>query len=353
MIKYSKYLLLFFLGFIYSHIYDGSKLNFYYSGYTNVYAINRISTQSLIKTPFKLLSFDMGLDYQNFSFNTKMGLEHKLKTDQWWDLSGTNVDYRLDFREYYITYFPSFGEISIGKKIHAWGAVDASSPLDVLNPIDYYYLFTDTDETKIGRESITLDLFPSDDMKIHLLVMSNHIVNNIPQNDPDFPITLPASPQSYQMLDQSELNQPIEFGGYIHTSFSDMDWTLSYFSGYDRNFNLYGAKIYFSDTNESITVTDTIFSYRKTDMIGLSNVSFIGDITLRSDFSFFNTDDGDYNFDNREYQGRDPLYYEEFLAFPDTAGINQYFDFHGQYYQYSFQLEYGLPYDIDLVAQIF
>jgi len=357
-----KYYFLVLIINICSLYYALSDISFSYSGYTNLYAINRIDDGSVIKLPFRLLSSDFNINYINFSINAKWGLEHKIKSfntgqpfsDLAYDLVSTdNVDYKGDFREYYLSYFPSFGEIKLGKQIHAWGATDVSSPIDVLNPIDYYYLFTDTDETKIGRESVTLDVFPFDDIKIHLLVMPNHVVNNIPENDPDFPITLPASPQSYQMLEQSELNHLIEFGGYIQTSFSDMDWTLSYFSGYDRNFNLYGAKIYFSDTNESITVTDTIFSYRKTDMIGLSNVSFIGDITLRSDFSFFNTDDGDYNFDNREYQGRDPLYYEEFLAFPNTSGINQYFDFHGQYYQYSFQLEYGLPYDIDLVAQIF
>ena len=357
-----KYYFLVLIINICSLYYALSDISFSYSGYTNLYAINRIDDGSVIKLPFRLLSSDFNINYINFSINAKWGLEHKIKSfntgqpfsDLAYDLvSPDNVDYKGAFREYYLSYFPSFGEIKLGKQIHAWGATDVSSPIDVLNPIDYYYLFTDTDETKIGRESVTLDIFPFDDMKIHLLVMPNHVVNNIPENDPDFPITLPASPQSYQMLEQSELNHLIEFGGYIQTSFSDMDWTLSYFSGYDRNFNLYGAKIYFSDTNESITVTDTIFSYRKTDMIGLSNVSFIGDITLRSDFSFFNTDDGDYNFDNREYQGRDPLYYEEFLAFPNTSGINQYFDFHGQYYQYSFQLEYGLPYDIDLVAQIF
>ena len=346
MSKYSKYFFLFFLGFIYSHNYDGSKLNFYYSGYTNVYAINRISDQSLIKTPFKLVNYDMGLDYKNFSFKTKIGLEHKLKTSNWWDISDNNVDYSLEAREYYLSYFPSFGEISIGKKLHAWGAVDAGSPIDVLNPIDYYYLFTDSDETKIGRESISLDLFLLNDFKINLLIMPNHIANNIPKNDPDFPITLPATVEDYQFLN---MDNPIEYGGYIQKSFSNMDWTAYYFSGYDRNFNLYGANV-FMDNFDINSVTDTIFSYRETEMLAISNVSFINDITLRADFAYFKTDAGDTEIESRPYAGQDIL--SEFIDF-NTLTATNYFDISAKYYQYCIQLEYGLPFEIDLTTQLF
>ena len=339
--------------------------HFDYSGYSNIYAINKTSNQSLIKLPFRLLSYDFSISElnqkDNFSIKGKWGIEHKIKSfdkatlpKMLYDLvSFENVDYSVEFRELYFSIISPVSELRIGKQIYAWGAVDASSPIDILNSIDYYYLFTDTDETKIGRESISLDLFLSDNIKIHLLAMPNHIINNIPNNDPDFPIELPASPKNYQMLEQSELDKPIEFGGYVQTSLPNMDWTLSYFSGYDRNFNLYGSKVYFSDLNETITVIDTIFSYRKTEMFSLSNVSFIGDFTFRSDLAYFATDDGDYNIDNRGYYGKDILYFDENLAFPDTARVTQYFNFHGQYYQYSVQLEYGLPYNIDWVAQIF
>ena len=98
------------------------------------------------------MSYDFAADYKNFSFKTKFGVQHKIKSfnsslplsDIMYDLVSTNnVDYTFDFREYYLTYFPSFGEIKLGKQIHAWGAVDGNSPIDVLNPTDYYYLFTD------------------------------------------------------------------------------------------------------------------------------------------------------------------------------------------------------------------
>ena len=74
-------------------------------------------------------------------------------------ISNNNVDYKTEFRELYLSFFPSFGELKFGKQLHSWGSVDINSPLDILNPTDYYYLFTDSDETKIGRESIVLDLY--------------------------------------------------------------------------------------------------------------------------------------------------------------------------------------------------
>ena len=75
------------------------------------------------------------------------------------------------------------------------------------NQIDYYYLFTDIDETKIGRESVVLDYYHSDNLKFQYIYIPQHTPNNIPANDPDFPLTLPASVQDYQFLDQQKIFQ--------------------------------------------------------------------------------------------------------------------------------------------------
>ena len=370
--RYPVVLIMIFCLFGYSY----SNINISHSGYTNLYAINRIDDGSVIKLPFRLLNYDLNINYIDFNIKAKWGLEHKIKSfnagqpfsDLVSDLISTNnVGYTSDFREFYFSYFPSFGELKIGKQIHAWGATDISSPIDVLNSIDYYYLFTDTDETKIGRKSLQIDFYLNQ-FKLGFLFMPNHIINNIPDNDPDFPITLPATPQSYQMIDQPDLSDAFEFGAYFQASTDNADWIFSYFSGYDHNFNLYGSNVWQNTLGaDNLQVIDTIFSYRQTDMYGFSNVSFIGDITLRSDFAFFMTDDGDYNIDERSYQGKnsvmDTAYYfaeqdtyynyREINGFPEAPEYIQYFNFHGSYYQYAVQLEYSLPYEIDLITQIF
>ena len=349
-----KYYRLLLILFFYLFSFSYSNISISQSGYTNLYAINRINDGSVIKLPFRLFSLDFNIDYMNFSINAKWGLEHKIKSfntrqpfsDLAYDLvSPDNVDYKSDFREFYLSYFPPFGEIKLGKQIHAWGATDVSSPIDILNSIDYYYLFTDTDETKIGRNSLVMNLY-LEPIKIELLIMPNHIPNNIPNNDPDFPITLPTSVQDYQFLD---MDNPIEYGAYIQNSMNNMDWTFYYFSGYDRNFNLYGANI-FSDEFDVNTVTDTVFSYRKTEMYALSNVSFIGEATLRADLAYFNTDAGSQSISDRAYYGQDPI--SNFLDFSNNIA-SSYFNISGKYYQYNIQLEYPLPFDIEFTSQIF
>ena len=343
------YLLLAFFVFGYS-------TNIDYSGYTNLYGINRISNGSVIKLPFRLFSYDFSVNYENFSIHTKWGVEHKIKSFNsnqplnhlMYDLiSSHNVDYKADFREYYFSYFPSFGEIKLGKQIHAWGAVDIGSPIDILNPIDYYYLFTDADETKIGRESLTMDLY-FDPIKIGLIFMPNHIPNNIPTSDPEFPIALPTTIENYQIF---EIEDAIEYGGYIQSSFNTMDWTAYYFSGYDRNFNLHGSSVFQNETN-SDSVIDTIFSYRQTEMLGLSNVTFLGGLTLRSDFAYFQTNADNSSIENRPYAGTDILVQFGLETYPNYL-TSKYFNIGAEYYQYSIQLEYELPYEIELTTQLF
>ncbi len=331
---------------------------FDHSGYTNIYAINKISNKSLIKLPFRLLSYDFSIskfnEGDNFSIKGKWGLEHKIKsfnskgsiTDILYDLTSTqNVSYTSEFREFYFSIIKMSSELRIGKQIHAWGSVDANSPFDFLNPIDYYYLFTDSDETKIGKFSLLLDLYLKN-FKFQFLIMPKYISNNIPSSDPNFPLTLPSTVEDYQFLDQSK--SP-EIGIHIQQSLSNMDWSIYYFSGYDRNFNLYGANVFLDDFDIN-SVTDTVFSYRKTEMLGLSNVLFINDFTLRSDLAYFKTSSGYDSIESRQYLGSAPI--SEFLNF-DNLAATSYFDISGEYYQYCLQLEYGLPLDINFSTQIF
>ena len=141
------------------------------------------------------------------------------------------------------------------------------------------------------------------------------------------------------------MHNPIEYGGYIQKSFSSMDWTAYYFSGYDRNFNLYGANVFMDDWDVN-SMTDTIFSYRETEMIAISNVSFLGpifnvnDITLRADFAYFQTDAGDAEIESRLYSGQNE--FGELIDF-NTLTATNYFDISAQYYQYSLQFEYNHP----------
>tara|TARA_B100001123_G_C15125063_1_gene952998 strand:- start:29 stop:1099 length:1071 start_codon:yes stop_codon:yes gene_type:complete len=183
--------------------------------------------------------------------------------------------------------------------------------------------------------------------------MPKHIPNNIPSNDPNFPLTLPATVEGYQFLDKIRM---YEYGGYIQASNNNTEFTFYYFNGYDRNFNLHGANVFFDDTDVN-AVIDTVFSYRKTEMLGLSNVSFIGDLTIRSDFAYFQTAAASDSIETRPYAGQDELsrviWDGEFWFNFNTLTATNYFDLSAQYTQYCIQLEYGLPLNIDFTTQIF
>ena len=347
----NNFLLIISFSIIFSYQFDGT-------GYSNIYAINKLSNKSLIKLPFRLLSYDLTISditpENNFSIQANWGVEHKINNldsknslpKMLYDLiSIQNVEYSTGFRELYITVENSISELRIGKQLHSWGFVDANSPLDFLNPIDYYYLFTDSDETKIGKLSFLFDLYLND-FKLEFLVMPKHISNNIPSSDPNFPITLPATVEGYQFLDQ--IKQP-EIGAYIQKSFDQADLALYYFSGYDRNFNLYGANVFLDDFDIN-SVTDTVFSYRKTNMTALSFAGFNDDFTVRFDLAHFKSNATNESIDNRAYRGSDPI--SEYLNF-DNLSANSYFNISGEYYQLNMQLECTLPYDINLTSQYF
>ena len=64
-------------------------------------------------------------------------------------VSSSNVDYQSNFREYYISYFPSFGEIKIGKQF------DSDSHHLFSNLCQKYTLLVTVFLTKIKSNNIS------------------------------------------------------------------------------------------------------------------------------------------------------------------------------------------------------
>ena len=94
----------------------------------------------------------------------------------------------------------------------------------------------------------------------------------------------------FSLLSVIESKNHLELGAFINSSFDFGEITFSYFDGYDRIFNLAGINV-FSGSNSNDTYLDTLFSYRKTKATGIGGLFFIGDLTLRGDYSIFHTKD--------------------------------------------------------------
>ena len=115
----------------------------------NMYSL---SDQSEISLPFRLAEAEVGYSIGDYEINTNSALEYR------W----SNNENEFQLREAYLTWFPSWGEVNVGKQIHAWGAVDGNNPTDNLNPYDYYYMFLPGAERKVGTVSGSVKYYWND-----------------------------------------------------------------------------------------------------------------------------------------------------------------------------------------------
>ena len=105
-----------------------------------------------------------------------------------------------------LTWFPSWGEVKIGKQIHAWGVADGNNPTDNLNPYDYYYMFFQGADRKIGSVSASIISYWNN-WQLEGVVIPNHVSNRLPFNEPEFPFQIPIEPTEYQ-----ERQNSLEYG---------------------------------------------------------------------------------------------------------------------------------------------
>ena len=324
------------------------KGNVDFSGNLNYYYISRLSDGSLINLPFRISNFVIQKEHDNFSIYSHLAMEYRIPNENHFLESSNAQEFVWDLRELYLTWRFLNGEIRIGKQIHSWGSTDGHSPIDNLNAYDYYYLFESGVDNKLGSFSTTADFYIGD-FKLGLSISPIHQTNRLPINDKEFPVGLPVSPTASQVM---EVNNPLEVGGYISNSFNKGEIKLSYFDGYDRLFNLAGINL-FSGANSNDTYLDTIFSYRKTTSFGLGGILFIEDLTLRGEYSYFKTKD---NTNNIAKKYNDPILQGIYNVIGDSITLIEYthsFKTQADYYQYTLQFEYDLPWDFQIAGQWF
>jgi hypothetical protein len=223
----------------------------------------RLSDQSEISLPFRLAEAEVGYSAGDFEIKTNSALEYR------W----SNNENELRVREAYFTWFPNWGEVKVGKHIHAWGAVDGNNPTDNLNPYDYYYMFLPSAERKVGTISGSVKYYWKD-WQYEGVFIPEHEGNRFPFGETEFPLDIPMS--APELMDE-ELGS--EFGFRLQSTLGSSDFSLSYFDGRDRSFSYVG-------------VTNSIpsFFYRKTSVLGFDLVSFIGDFTNRFEIGYFSTE---------------------------------------------------------------
>jgi len=319
----------------------GNEPTILFNGYVDFAHIARLSDYSLIDIPYRMGSLEFEHGSGNLSLNGNFVLEYQVRGDSYFLGSKDPQEFRLDMREFYTTYSKNNFEFRIGKQIHSWGSVDENSPLDNASAFDYYYIFFLGTERKMATMSAALDYY-SGNFKTSVVFSPLHHTNRIPLGDDDFPITLPVYPQEDQIFPINKL--PFEGGIYTTFSHAKGDISLSYYSTYDRIFNLTGVNVYGHGSDLSFPFIDILFGYRKTNILGLGGVFLSDWFVLRGDIGYFSTQDLNSNI-TRE-STNNPVWYDSLhFSYP----LQEKADF----YETTFQIETELPLNINLIVQYF
>ncbi|NQV40823.1 MAG: hypothetical protein HQ506_00585 [Candidatus Marinimicrobia bacterium] len=272
----------------------------------------RISDASLIDLPFRLGNIAVDYGYGDFELKTVTALETRWKDPE------INAD-MFKLREAYLMWYPNFGEVKLGKMIHAWGAADANNPTDNISPYDYYYMFLTGTDRKQGSLSLAVKTYLSD-FQIEVVTLPEFAANRFPLNEPDFPINIPIPEDARYFYPENEF----EFGARVQYIMGIGDLSASYFKGNDRSFSPAGLKI----DPISLALGGSPFishlTYRETDVFGMDAVLFPGNWTLRGEFAYFRTTTPDIDYDMSKF-----IYDAEYLqsvvqveyAFPNTVQL--------------------------------
>lgn len=259
------------------------EIRYSHSGYASATTINRLSDGSIIKLPYRVLSYEPVLSFNNFNIIANTALEFRLKDIG--KIMDSNL--KVDLRELYIEWMTPLGDFSLGKQIITWGSVSENNPTDNISPYNYYYLFSLGKERKEGIFSLNSTLYWNN-LKLITVLIPQHNTNILPLNDPEFPLNIPLVPKDEQIM---ELENPFEFGLSLNFPFNSLDITTSYFSGYDRIVSFFGANVWANQAFTYAIEPDTVLSYRKTEMYGLGISLLLADFSFRGDFGYFITDD--------------------------------------------------------------
>ena len=275
-----------------------------YSGYINTEAKIRNNTGEVLDLPYRLSQFNFSYTFAMIDIISKGDVEFRNETKEG----------LFSLREFYIGFYPSFGEIRLGKQINSWGLVDGNNPTDNLNPYDLNYMFLTGIDRKIASLSLTFDTYVNDH-KFCVVFIPNHEPNRLPIEDTDFklsdndPLFLGHDDDHTPSIENED---EFQWGLSLQSMLGESDIMLTYFNGYDFSPSY---DYYFNQ-----------FEYRKTQVFGISTVSFLNDLTFRTELAYFDT--------------------------KTVLNVDLSANYKAEYLQYVFQLEYPTPSDITFTSQL-
>jgi hypothetical protein len=154
-------------------------------------------------------------------------------------------------------------EVRAGKRIIVWGRADAVNPTDNLTPRDYTLLVSDDADQRFGVYCAELAWHRGT-----LTVTGTWLPGFQPSVVP-LPATLAFREQAPRWVD-SEQQAAVK----VEQSGERVDWSLSYFDGYDRAPDLAGA------------LPAPLLAHHRTRVIGADAATVVGRYEVRSEVAF-------------------------------------------------------------------
>lgn len=138
-----------------------------------------------------------------------------------WQYQPSSVNTRHRMREAYLDVEEGAFSMRLGRQILAWGRADRINPTDSLSPRDFTLLVTEDEDQRTGMDAARFR-YALDPALFFTVVAARFEPNITPQG------SLPANRVNAAAPDQTEWAFKLDHSG------SGIDWSLSYFEGYER-----------------------------------------------------------------------------------------------------------------------
>ena len=206
-----------------------------------------------ISKPFRITSLDLFYTFATVDLISKNSLEYN------WSSNYMNYD----FREIYLSWYPNFGELKLGKQIIPIGLADGNNPSDNINPYNYNYLFLTGVDRKIGVNSFFSDFY-IDDYQISILLKYDNTKNLLPSaNDNSI----------FPLINIHNTKKELDYGIIFKMMLANNDVSLSYLKS--------------TDYMPTPINKQNDFGYKKTDIFGFNTVGFLRYLTYRIEAVYF------------------------------------------------------------------
>lgn len=148
-------------------------------------------------------------------------------------------------------------DLSVGKQIITWGRADGINPTDNLSPKNYTLLLPEEGDRKSGVASLKHDYYFSPELTATLFYSPFFEPNKVPFAFPS--LIQPTEKKPAYNIENSE------FAFKLNKIGSDLDWSISYFNGFDLTPDVKytgsaGGKVFIEISNHRIQVFGADFA---------------------------------------------------------------------------------------------